>query len=470
MTLSFLLLLLLSFVFFLFDIKDIWVGIRYISLLLSVSVMYYVIYIWGYLQVSAATMYIFDLLKFGGLYIYIGVDIISLSFITLTSFLIPYCIFFAYRSNTGLSQYSILLLLLGFILIYIFLVLDIFIFYILFEFILVPLFILIGVWGSRMKKLHSSILLYSYTVLGSFLMVLSLFLFYTLLGSTFYFDLWVIEVPLSKEVFIFLLLFLSFSIKIPLFPFHIWLPEAHVEASTEGSVILAGVLLKLGGYAMLRFILPIFTSAVIVWLPLIYTLCVVGMFYVCIITLRQTDLKRIIAYSSIGHMSFVVMAIYTNNSYGLDGSLYVMLSHGIISGALFFCVGYIYERYKTRQISYYSDIAQTMPVFSFIFFLLILGNIAFPGLFSFIGELYITIGILSVSLVAVLLSLPSLFLTTAYSIVLCSRLLYGYTSILHTNIKSESDLTLLDLLFFLPFLLLIIAWGIHPPLLLIGSP
>jgi len=272
---------------------------------------------------------------------------------------------------------------------------------------------------------------------------------------------------MMHEFLLFILLFISFSIKIPLFPFHIWLPEAHVEASTEGSVILAGVLLKLGGYAMLRFIVPIFNNTCLILLPIIYILCIVGMFYICMITLRQTDLKRIIAYSSIGHMSLVVVSLYTNNIYSLDGSLYVMLSHGLISGALFFCVGYIYEKYKTRQLSYYFDLVQTMPIFSFIFFIFILGNIAFPGIFSFIGELYMLFGILSVTLIGILLSLPSLFITTVYSINIYSKIIFGYTGSMLSYLKIENDITYIDLLFFMPFIIIIGIWGIYPPLLLI---
>lgn len=445
-----------------------YVGLRYYSFVGSIFILYYVIYMWYIYQSSGSLFYIFDVLKFGAVYIYMGIDILSLSFISLTAFLLPFCIFFGYKNNTGLSQYCGLLFLLGIILFYIFIVLDIFIFYILFECILIPLFILIGVWGSRSKKLHSAVLLYSYTVFGSFLMIVSLFFLYITIGSSFYLDLWSFEMPIMKEIFLFILLFISFSIKIPLFPFHIWLPEAHVEASTEGSVILAGVLLKLGGYAMMRFIIPIFNYSIIICLPLIYVLCVVGMLYVCIITLRQTDLKRIIAYSSVGHMSLVVMAIYTNNIYSLDGSLYVMLSHGLISGALFFCVGYVYEKYKTRQLCYYSDIVQTMPVFSFIFFIFMLGNISFPGIFSFIGELYMVIGILSLTLNGILLSLPSLFFTTAYSIGLYSKLLFGYNSTLMTNLRINSDVTYLDLLFFLPFIIVIFIWGVYPPVLLVS--
>jgi len=232
-------------------------------------------------------------------------------------------------------------------------------------------------------------------------------------------------------------------------------------------VILAGVLLKLGGYAMLRFIIPIFNYSCVILLPLLYVICIVGMFYVCVITLRQTDLKRIIAYSSVGHMSLVVVALFTNNTYSLDGSLYVMLSHGLISGALFFCVGYIYEKYKTRQISYYSDIIQTMPVFSCIFFVFILGNVAFPGIFSFIGELYMVVGILSVSISGVLLSLPSMFITTVYSIGLYSRIIFGYGGSLSYSARIENDFNFVDLLFFLPFIIIIGIWGLYPPSLLV---
>jgi len=445
--------------------KDYTVGLRYFSLCSSLFLLYYVLYIWFLYQSNGTLYYIFDILKFGNLYVYLGFDILSLSFISLTTFLIPFCIFFGYKVGVGLSQYSILLLFLNIILIFIFLVMDILFFYILFESILVPLFILIGIFGSRYKKLHSSTLLYSYTVVGSFLMLIVLFYFYISVGSSFYFDIWTLELPIYQELILFVLLFISFSIKIPLFPFHIWLPEAHVEASTEGSVILAGVLLKLGGYAMLRFIVPIFNHVCIVVLPLICVVCILGMLYVSMITLRQTDLKRIIAYSSVGHMSLVVVAIYVFNTYALDGSIYVMLSHGLISGALFFCVGYIYEKYKTRQLYYYYDMVQTMPIFSAIFFFFILGNIAFPGLFSFVGELYMLIGIFSITFWGIILVLPSLFITTVYTIGLYSRIIFGYSGITSSLIKIHNDINIIDLLFFFPFIFVVGIWGLYPPVL-----
>jgi proton-translocating NADH-quinone oxidoreductase chain M len=468
MLLFILLILFFILILCIFNKLNIVVGLRYYSLCISLVLMYCVLYMWFIYQSCGSIFYIFDILKFGNIYIYIGFDTLSLSFISLTVFLTPFCIFFGYKNGIGLSQYSILLLILCLILIYIFLVLDIILFYILFESILVPLFILIGLFGSRYKKLHSSILLYSYTIVGSFIMIIVLLFFYMSFCSSFFFELWTAEFSFLQELFLFILLFISFSIKIPLFPVHLWLPEAHVEASTEGSVILAGVLLKLGGYAMLRFIIPIFSNACITLLPLIYVLCIVGMFYVCMITLRQTDLKRIIAYSSIGHMSLVVVALYTNNIYSIDGSLYVMLSHGLISGALFFCVGYIYEKYKTRQMHYYYDIVQTMPIFSFLFFIFILGNIAFPGIFSFVGELYMLVGILNVTFFGIILTLPSLFITTVYTIGLYSRIVFGYSGTLSSLIKIQSDVNLIDLLFFMPFIIVIGIWGIYPPSLLLA--
>jgi len=447
--------------------NKLWVGLRYISLVVSLFMLFFTSYFWFLYQSNGSLFYIFDILKYGSIYLYLGFDIISLSFVSLTVFLIPFCIFFSYKNGGGLSQYSTLLLILSIILVYIFIVMDLFLFYILFECILIPLFILIGIFGSRSKKLHSSILLYSYTIFGSFLMIISIFLMYMSIGSSFYFDIWSVEMSSTKELFIFILLLISFSIKIPLFPVHIWLPEAHVEASTEGSVILAGVLLKLGGYAMLRFILPFLSNITITILPLLYVVCIVGMFYICSITLRQTDLKRIIAYSSIGHMSLVVVAIFSNNSYSIDGSLYVMLSHGLISGALFFCIGYLYEKYKTRQLYYYTDLVQVMPIYCVVFFILILGNIAFPGIFSFIGELYMLLGIMSLSTGAIILSLPSLFLTTAYSIGVYSRIMFGYSSTLQSPSSNTSDFNHVDLLFFLPFLIIIGIWGIYPPSLMV---
>lgn len=319
----------------------------------------------------------------------------------------------------------ICLIFITFILFNIFCVLDLVFFYIFFESILIPMFILIGVWGSRQRKIHAVYQLFFYTLFGSLLMLLGILVIYSHIQTTDIRILYNTNFSFYRQLFLWLSFFFAFCVKVPLFPFHIWLPEAHVEAPTVGSVILAGVLLKLGTYGLLRFVIPIFCDATYFFLPFVYTLCLLGIIYTCCSTIRQIDLKKVIAYASVSHMSFVILGLFSSNIQGIGGSVFLMLSHGIVSSGLFFCIGCIYDRYKTRILRYYSGLVATMPIFSLCLFVLILSNISFPGTSSFVGEFLILVGLFENNHFAALLATFSIILTAVYSIWLYNRIIFN---------------------------------------------
>ena len=273
-----------------------------------------------------------------------------------------------------------------------FCVVDLFLFYIFFEILLIPMFLLIGIWGSRERKIKASYFFFFFTFLGSIFMLLCIFLIYSYVGST---DILIIAsyfFNVKNQIFFFFFFFFTFSIKIPIVPLHLWLPEAHVEAPTSGSIFLAGILLKLGTYGLIRFCFLFFPDACIFFSPLILTLSILGIFYISMLAIRQNDIKKIIAYSSISHMNYIVLGMFSFELIGLEGSIFLMMCHGLVSSALFCSIGILYDRYKTRLILYYSGIINFMPLFSFFFFFFFCANISFPGTCSFIGEFFTLFG------------------------------------------------------------------------------
>jgi NADH-ubiquinone oxidoreductase chain 4 len=303
------------------------------------------------------------------------------------------------------------------------------------------MFILIGVWGSRQRKIHAVYQLFFYTLIGSLFMLLGILTIYSHIQTTDVRILSNTNFSFYRQLFLWGSFFLAFSVKVPLFPFHIWLPEAHVEAPTVGSVILAGVLLKLGAYGLFRFVIPLFADATYFFLPLLYTLCLLGIIYTCCSTVRQVDLKKIIAYASVSHMSFVILGLFTSTIQGVAGSIFLMLSHGIVSSGLFFLIGCLYDRYKTRVLRYYTGLVHTMPVFSFLFFFLILSNISFPGTSSFIGEFLVLVGLFENNFFAAFVATFSIILTAVYSIWLFNRVVFGSYLPLHCVGLKFSDLS-----------------------------
>lgn len=318
---------------------------------------------------------------------------------------------------------------------------------------------MISLHGSRDRKVHASYLLFFYTLMGSLLMLFSIFVVYLHTGSTQYQVLWSADFSSTREYLLWITFFIAFGIKIPIYPFHIWLPEAHVESPTEGSVILAAILLKVGGYGFLRVLLPMFPDATHYFSPMVLALCLISIVYSSFATLRQTDIKRIIAYSSIAHMNIAIIGIILGTPMSIAGSLLLMFGHGLVSGGLFFMVGMLYDRFKTKTITYYSGLFKFMPLWSTFFFLFILGNIGMPGTCNFMGE-YIII------LSAYIKWNPLIVVTIAVSILSCSFYsLYVYSRIafgLPKHILVYKDLTKMEFLVILPILILMFFVGIYP--------
>lgn len=396
---------------------------------------------------------------------FLGLDGISLFFVILSTFLIFICVLSSWANTKKyLKQYFVCFLLIDCFLIVVFSVLDLLIFYIFFESILIPMFLIIGIWGSRTRKLKAAYQFFLYTVIGSLFMLLSIFLILFETGSTDFLILNSVTFSKDKEIFLWLAFFLSFSVKVPMVPFHIWLPEAHVEAPTSGSVILAGILLKMGTYGLLRYSICLFPYASIYFTPLIYVLSILAVIYTSLTTLRQIDLKKIIAYSSVGHMAFVTAGIFSFNIYGVEGSIFVMLSHGFVSSALFLCIGILYDRYHTRLIKYYSGLTQVMPIFSFFFVFFSMANLGFPGSSSFVGEFLTLIGCFqSNTIVSFFISL-GIITGAGYSLWLCNRVLFGPLS--YQYISQYRDINFREFAVVLPLAFCVLWMGIYPELFL----
>ena len=407
----------------------------------------------------------FNWMPLFNIHFFLGIDGISLFFILLSTLLVSVCILNSWFSiKKYLKKYLICFLLMDSFLIIVFSVLDIIVFYIFFESILIPMFLVIGVWGSRTRKLKAAYQFFLYTLVGSLFMLLAIFYIFFETGCTDFQILNTIRFSEQKELILWLAFFMSFSVKVPMVPVHIWLPEAHVEAPTSGSVILAGILLKMGTYGLLRFSLCLFPYASIYFAPLVYTMSAIAIIYTSLTTLRQIDLKKIIAYSSVAHMAFVTIGIFTFNLYGIEGSLLIMLSHGFISSALFLCIGVLYDRHHTRLIKYYTGLTQIMPIYSSFFVFFSMANLGFPGTSSFAGEFLTLIGSFQSNTIVTVLASTGMVLGAAYSLWLCNRVVFG--SLALNYITQYSDINRREFAVLFPLFLCTIWMGVYPEIFL----
>lgn len=392
--------------------------------------------------------------------IFFGIDNIALIFILLTTFLFPLIILIGWSMNNQTKFFFQLLLVLEGLLLIVFSTLNILLFYISFELILIPMALMIGIWGSRERKIRATYFFLLYTLLGSLPLLLAILAFYHIFGTfniLFYY-------PLSDNYMLWFFIFLAFAVKTPLFPFHRWLPEAHVEAPTVGSVLLAGILLKLGGFGFLRYLLPILPEASVTFKPLVYTVGILGIIYISLITIIQTDLKKIIAYSSVAHMGLATMGLFTENVIGVNGSIFVMISHGLVSAGLFFAIGIIYEQHHSRLIYYYGGLVNYMPLYVCFLGCVSFANMGFPGTSAFIGEFLILQGILLDNFIATFLAAIGVILSAIYSLFLFNRISFGFPKI--TYIAVYKDLNRVQFFIGYVFVFYVLLLGICPNILL----
>jgi proton-translocating NADH-quinone oxidoreductase chain M len=395
----------------------------------------------------------------------LGIDGVSLFFVVLTGFLVPICLLVGWTSvQDYVKEYCIAFLVLETFMLAVFCILDILLFYVFFESVLLPMFLIIGVWGSRERKIRAAYQFFLYTLVGSVLMLLALLFMYFQTGTTDLQILYATEFSEHRQLLLWCAFFASFAVKVPMVPVHIWLPEAHVEAPTAGSVILAGILLKLGTYGFLRFSIPLFPFATSYFAPFVYTLSLLGIVYASLTTLRQIDLKKIIAYSSVAHMGFVTLGLFSLNLQGVEGSLLLMVSHGFVASALFLCVGVLYDRHKTRLVKYYGGCVHVMPLFSLVFLIFTLGNLSLPGTSSFVGEFLLLAGCFQTNTFLTMLACTGMVLGAAYSLWLYNRVVFGNFKL--DIINEFADLTRREFFMFLPFVFAVFWMGVYPDVFL----
>ena len=391
---------------------------------------------------------------------HMGIDGISLFFVILSTFLTPICVLASWKAvTTRVKEYMIAFLVLETMMIGTFAALDFMMFYIFFEAVLIPMFIIIGVWGGP-RRVYAAFKFFLYTLAGSVLLLAALLTLYFEVGTTDIPTLIAYAVPPEMQTWLWLAFFASFAVKMPMWPVHTWLPDAHVEAPTAGSVILAGVLLKMGGYGFLRFSLPMLPIASEQFVPLIYTLSVIAIIYTSLVALAQEDMKKLIAYSSVAHMGFVTIGIFTATQQGIDGAMFQMLSHGIISAALFLCVGVVYDREHSREIAHYGGLVERMPRYAFVFMIFMLGSVGLPGTGGFVGEFLILVGAFQDNTWVAALASTGVILGAAYMLYLYRRVIFGKLDKEH--LKQILDLEPREIAIFTPLVILVFWMGIWP--------
>ena len=397
---------------------------------------------------------------FSGASYRMGVDGISVLFVLLTTFLMPICIAAGWSSiKERVVEYLIAFLILETLMIGVFCALDLLVFYAFFEFGLIPMFIIIGVWGGK-NRIYAAYKFFLYTLLGSVLMLAAILTMAGIAGTTSIPELMQYKFAPGLQIFLWLAFFASFAVKMPMWPVHTWLPDAHVEAPTAGSVILAGVLLKMGGYGFLRFSIPMFPNASHYFTPLVFALSVTAIIYTSLVAFRQTDMKKLIAYSSVAHMGFVTMGIFSGNMQGEQGAVFQMLSHGLISGALFLCVGVIYDRMHTREIAFYGGVVNRMPWYAATFLLFTMGNVGLMGTLGFVGEMLTMVGAYGASTWTALLATTGIILSAVYALSLYRRVVLGEMS--NPKLAAISDMDWREVAIFAPLIVGTLVLGVYP--------
>ena len=390
----------------------------------------------------------------------LGIDGISILFIVLTTFITPICIISCINSvRIRVKEFLIAILILETFMIGVFCSLDLVIFYLFFEAGLIPMFLIIGVWGGP-RRVYSAFKFFLFTLLGSVLMLVAIIVIYWITGTTDITQIYEIKIPKEYQNLLWLAFLSSFAVKMPMWPVHTWLPDAHVEAPTAGSVILAAILLKMAGYGFLRFSIPMFPNASEFFTPLIYTLSIIAIIYTSLVALMQDDMKKLIAYSSVAHMGYVTLGIFTLTKQGIEGSIYQMISHGLISAALFLCVGVVYDRLHSRMISNYGGLVNYLPKYSFLFLVFALAALGLPGTSGFLGEFLVLTGTFQKSYLAAMLATFGVVLGAAYMLWLTKRVIFGSTN--NSEIKKTNDVNKYELIMLTALAFFIIFFGFYP--------
>jgi NADH-quinone oxidoreductase subunit M len=394
-----------------------------------------------------------------GIGYHLGVDGISAPFILLSTFLTPLCILASWHVQTRVREYMVAFLVLETFMVGTFASLDLLLFYVFFEAVLIPMFLIIGIWGGK-RRVYAAFKFFLYTLAGSVLMLVAMLAIYWQTETTNIVELLEYDFPAPIQTWLWLAFFASFAVKVPMWPVHTWLPDAHVEAPTAGSVILAGVLLKMGGYGLIRFSVPMFPVASELFTPFVFTLSIVAVIYTSLVALVQEDIKKLIAYSSVAHMGFVTLGIFAGTRQGVEGAMFQMISHGVVSGALFLCVGVIYDRLHTREIARYGGLVHRMPAYATVFMVFTMGSVGLPGTSGFVGEFLVLTGTFEASTWAAALASTGVILGAAYMLYLYRRVVFG--KLVHADLQAMPDLSLREKLIFAPLIVGTLWLGIQP--------
>ncbi|MDR6870263.1 NADH-quinone oxidoreductase subunit M [Bosea sp. BE125] len=390
----------------------------------------------------------------------LGVDGFSFPFVVLTAFLMPFCILASWTSVTKrVREYMVAFLILETLMIGVFVALDLVLFYLFFEAGLIPMFLIIGIWGGK-RRVYASYKFFLYTLLGSVLLLLALMAMYWNAGTTDIPTLLAHHFPGGMQRWLWLAFFASFAVKMPMWPVHTWLPDAHVEAPTAGSVILAAILLKMGGYGFIRFSIPMFPEASQYFAPFVFALSVIAIVYTSLVALMQEDIKKLIAYSSVAHMGFVTMGLFTLTAQGIQGAMFQMVSHGLVSGALFLCVGVVYDRMHTREIAAYGGLVNRMPIYAVIFMVFTMANVGLPGTAGFVGEFLTLMGAFKANPWVAFIATSGVILSAAYALWLYRRVMFG--ELVKPELKGIMDLNSREIVILVPLVLLTVWYGIRP--------
>ena len=437
---------------------------RLVALLVTVATFLLTLILWAAFNPDTAAFQFveqYDWLGNGIVY-KMGVDGISVLFIVLTGMLMPLCILASWRSiHVRVKEYMIAFLVLETLMIGVFSALDLVLFYLFFEAGLIPMFLIIGVWGGQ-RRVYASFKFFLYTLLGSVLMLIAIMAMYWQAGTT---DIATLldgpyPFPPAMQNWLWLAFFASFAVKMPMWPVHTWLPDAHVEAPTAGSVILAGILLKMGGYGFLRFSIPMFPLASQTFAPLIFGLSLIAIIYTSLVALAQEDIKKLIAYSSVAHMGLVTLGIFSLNHQAVDGAIFQMLSHGFVSGALFLCVGVVYDRMHTREIKAYGGLVNRMPMYAFCFMVFTLANVGLPGTSGFVGEFLTLLGAFKVDSWLAIFATTGVVLSAVYALYLYRRVIFGVLD--KPSLQGIADLTPREIVILAPLVVVTILLGVYP--------